>query len=176
MWELATNPSRSDQGRRHSSSASSSSQSTEDNSNSSRGRRSRPSVASISAQLPTVREQKVQRALSWKAEGKPPGGPRLDSDETVISSKKVLTDFRKVASRDPDRDSRRRDQLNRYRAENSGQREVYNRLKSWAEGHLKRSNSLIPSWALMSSRIEPLPKQEELLALARHYYPPRVSD
>lgn len=173
MWELTTN---SDREGRHSSSASSSSKSADEkSSNGSQGRRARPSVASISSQLATVREQKEQRALSWGIENKMPGTSRLDSDETVISSKKVLTDFRKVAARDPQREKKRQEQLDRYRAENAGQRDVYERLRDWADSHIKRSKSILPSWAILGTGLKPLPKTEELLLLAQHHYPPRVS-
>lgn len=178
MWELTTNVSRSDRDRRHSSSASSSSQSTEDRqgSQSSNGRRTRPSVSSISSQLPTVREQKERRALSWKTEDHLTATPRLASDETVVSSKKVLTDFRKVASRDPEGERRRLEKLERYRAENQDQRHVYNRLKDWADSHVEGTKTIIPSWLFRRGRTPRLPKTEELLTLARHYYPPRVSN
>lgn len=176
IWELTTNPSRSDRERRHSSSASSCSMSTDSkSSNGSQGRRARPSVASISSQLATVRELKEQRALSWEIENKMPSASRLDSDEIVISSKKVLTDFRKVAARDPEREIKRQEQLDRYRAENAGQREVYERLRDWADSHIKRSSSILPPWAILGTGLKPLPKTEELLLLARHHYPPRVS-
>lgn len=176
IWELTTNPSRSDRERKHSSSASSSSKSADEKgSNGSQGRRARPSVTSISSQLATVREQKEQRALSWENEKKIPGASRLDSDETVISSKKVLTDFRKVAVRDLERDKKRQGKLDRYRAENAGQRDVYERLRDWADSHVKRSKSILPSWAILGTGLKPLPKTEELLLLARHHYPPRVS-
>lgn len=175
-WELTTNPSRSDRERNYSSSASSSSKSSDEkNSNGSQGRRARPSVASISSQLATVREQKEQRALSWENENKMPGTSRLDSDETILSSKKVLTDFRRVAVRDLERDKKRQEKLGHYRAENAGQRDVYERLRDWADSHIKRSKSVLPSWAILGTGLKPLPKTEELLLLARHHYPPRVS-
>ncbi len=86
---LSESPSRND--KRHLSSASISTLSTADNSDQStslgRGRRSRPSVASASSQLPTVREKKEQRALSLKA---PSSLTNVNSEETVVSSKKVL--------------------------------------------------------------------------------------
>lgn len=176
MWELTTNPSRSDRERRHSSYASSSSKSADEkSSNGSQGRRARPSVAAISSQLATVREQKGQRALSWEIENKMLGTSRLDSDEIVISSQKVLTDFRKVAARDPQREKKRQEQLDRYRAENAGQRDVYERLRDWADSHIKRSKSILPSWVILGTGLKPLPKTEELLLLAQHHYPPRVS-
>ena len=176
MWELSTNVSSSDRDRRHSSSASSSSQSAEDRqANGSNGRRTRPSVSSASSQLPTVREQKERRALSWGIENNSEPFSRLASDETVVSSKNVLTDFRKVASRDPEAERVRNEKLERYRAENKDQRDVYLRLKDWADSGLKRSKSIIPNWLFQSRKRTPLPKTDELLALARHYYPPRVS-
>lgn len=175
MWELTTNVSRSDRDRRHSSSASSSSQSTEDRQGSqiSNGRRTRPSVGSISSQLPTVREQKERRALSWEVENRQTATPRLGSDETVVSSKKVLTEFRKVASRDPEGEKRRLEKLERYRAENQDQRDVYNRLKDWADSQVETTKGIIPRWLYSRGKKTSLPKTEELLTLARHYYPPR---
>lgn len=173
IWELTTNPSRLE---RHSSSASSSSKSTDEkSSNGYQGRRARPSVASISSQLATVREQKEQRTLSWENENKMPGASRLDSEETIISSKKVLTDFRRVAVRDLERDKRRQEKLDRYRAENAGQRDVYGRLRDWADSHIKHSKGILPSWSILGTGLKPLPKTQELLLLARHHYPPRVS-
>lgn len=178
VWELTTNVSRSDRDRRHSSSASSSSQSTKDRqgSQTSNGRRTRPSVGSISSQLPTVREQKERRALSWKTEDQLTVTPRLASEETVVSSKKVLTDFRKVASRDPEGERKRFEKLERYRAENQDQRDVYNQLKDWAGSHVESTKTFIPPWLFRRGKKPRLPKTEALLALARHYYPPRVSD
>lgn len=74
--------------RRHPSSASISTLSTADGSDQpgGRGRRSRPSVASASSLLPTVREKKEQRALSVNT---PPSLTHVTSQETVVSSKKV---------------------------------------------------------------------------------------
>lgn len=176
IWEPTANPSGSDQGRKHPSSASSSSKSADEKgSNDSQGRRARPSVTSISSQLATVREQKEQRALSWENENQILGALRLDSDETVISSKKVLINFRKVAVRDLERDKKRQEKLDRYRAENAVQRDVYERLRDWVDSHVKRSKSILPSWAILGTSLKPLPTTEELLLLARHHYPPRVS-
>lgn len=133
-------------------------------------------MSSASSQLAPVREQKERRALSWETQNKPDSAPRLASDETVVSSKSVLTEFRKVASRDPEAERIRRERLERYRAENTDQRDVYLRLKAWADSGLKRSKSIIPSWAFQSRLRASLPTTDELLALARHYYPPRVSN
>ena len=85
--------------RRHSSSASASTLTASDSTDSSGsrgGRRARPSVASASSQLPTVREKKEHRSVSFD---QPPPLSHLNSDdtisgagagETVISSKKVI--------------------------------------------------------------------------------------
>ena len=91
VWEPVRSDAPSSLGdRRHSSSASSSTLSVGDSTDSSytRGRRARPSVASASSQLPTVREQKEQRALPLD---KPPLLTRTSSQEAVVSSKKVAT-------------------------------------------------------------------------------------
>lgn len=175
MWELSTHVSRSD--RRHSSSASTSSQSTEDRqasptTNPSRGRRTRPSVSSISSQLPTVREQKAMRNLSWEIDPKTPEPSQLLSEESMVSSKKVLTDFRRVVSRDPEVEKKRQDKLERYRAECKDHHDAYFRLRDWADCIARREKSWMAS--LGFQRKAPLPETRELLAIARHYYPPRV--
>lgn len=179
MGELTTRVLPSDGDRRRSSSVSSSSQSTEDrqgSQSSNNGRRTRPSVSSISSQLPTVREQKERRALSLQVDNPPTASSRMSSDETVVSSKKVLTDFRKVASRDPEGEKRRREKLERYTAKNQDQRDVYNRIKNWANSHVESTKGIIPPWLLTRGKKTSLPKTKELLALARHHYPPRVSN
>jgi hypothetical protein len=175
MWELSTNTSRSE---RHSSLASSSSRSADDrqgspNPDGTKSRRMRPSVSSASSQLPTVREQKEFRVVSWEKESReavPP--PQLKSEESVVSSKDVLKDFRKVAARDPERERRRQEKMQKYRVENQGQHAVYSRLKQRVDFDIRRMKSWLP-W-LTWERRPPLPGTDELLALARHYYPPRV--
>ena len=74
--------------RRHSSSVSTYTNSTNDSNESSgsRGRRPRPSVASSSSQLPTVREKNLERVMN---DDKTPSLALVDSEETVVSSQKV---------------------------------------------------------------------------------------
>ena len=176
VWELSTSISRSD--RRHSSSASTSSKSAEDKSissqpDASKSRRMRPSVSSASSQLATVREQQEFRTLSWDKLSKTSDAlTPLKSEETVVSSKDVLRDFRKVVARDPVRERKRLEKLETYRAANKGQHNVYGRLKKRADYDMKRVKTWLP-W-LTLGRQPPLPTTDELLALARHYYPPRV--
>lgn len=176
MWELSTNISPSD--RRHSSSASTSSKSAEDrqspsNPDAAKPRRMRPSVSSASSQLATVREQKEFRTLSWgtKSGSLDPLEP-LRTEETVVSSKDVLKDFRKVAARDPERDKSKLEKLEKYRVENQDHHEVYSRLKKRADYDIRRMKTWVPLLTL--GRQPPLPSLDELRALARHYYPPRV--
>ena len=181
MWELtedirrASSPSERHDGRRHSSSASSSSQSTGNGGEArgSAGRRSRPSVSSATAALATVREQREHRTLSWKTAEDRPSDHRLDSEETVLSSKNVLTNFEKVASRDPETERRRREQVARYGAENRSQQDVYRRLKRWADKKSRPAKDVL--LGLLSEKYQqpPLPEHEELVKLAKHYYPPR---
>lgn len=176
MWELSTNITRSD--RRHSSSASTSSKSAEDrqspiNPDVSKSRRMRPSVSSASSQLATVREQKEFRTLSWgKNSQDPDARAGFKIEETVVSSKDVLKDFRKVAARDPEREKKRLEKLEGYRAENQGHHDVYSRVKKRADYDIQRMKTWVPLLTL--GRQPPLPSTDELLALARYYYPPRV--
>ncbi|CAF9933208.1 hypothetical protein IMSHALPRED_009091 [Imshaugia aleurites] len=156
--------------RRHSSSASTYTQSTNDSNNSagSRGRRPRPSVVSVSSQLPTLQEKNLHKTKSGDHRS---DLSHLSSGETVVSSQKVLTSFNKVATRNVEKEEGRRRQLERFNIENEDQREVYERLKKWADSQYKGTKDWLLAWAT-SKRTSP-PHVEELKSLARHYYPPR---
>ncbi|KAL9006684.1 MAG: hypothetical protein Q9188_000558 [Gyalolechia gomerana] len=169
VWDLSSQstssgslPSKSDPSRRHSSSASSSSASANrDNSPGSNGRRTRPSVASIASSLPTVREMHDRRTSSQTTLTVPAPShiSSLSPDEPVVSSKKVLLNFEKVAARDPRMEEERIRKLSRCNTEYLRQRSVYDRLVDWADSTRKRP---------------PLPAKEELVKLAQHYYPARA--
>ncbi|KAL8823570.1 MAG: hypothetical protein Q9191_005733, partial [Dirinaria sp. TL-2023a] len=179
-WELSedirrsSSPYGSSDERRHSSSASSSSQSTGNSAEArgSAGRRSRPSVSSASAALATVQEQREHRSMSFDMPERP-ADPRLASEETVVSSQDVLTNFEKVASRKPEQERRRREQLARYGAQNQGHRHVYERLRRWADTRSMPLKDRIKGLLFDEHKQQPLPSYQELIALAKHYYPPR---
>ena len=82
-----------------------------------------------------------------------------------------MTSFSKVATRNAEKEEARRQQIDRFNVENNGQREVYNRLKKWADTKIGPAEYLL-SWAVPSYQRAP-PHIEELKSLARHYYPPR---
>ena len=181
FWELSEGVSRDESsngsGRRHSSLASSSSSSGDrdvsPNSIASRSRRTRPSVSSASSQLATVLEQRERRAMSMNTEPKREKLPRPATDETVVSSKKVLQNFEKVASRNLEREVKRRETLQKYEARNDGQHKVYERLKKAADDHERRMQH--PLWSVIGDDVhrKDMPSQTELELLARHHYPPR---
>ncbi|KAL8853448.1 MAG: hypothetical protein Q9221_001765 [Calogaya cf. arnoldii] len=171
----------SDRDRRHSSSASSSSISANrDNSPGSNGRRTRPSVTSIASTLPTVREMHDRRTLSQSSLTVPPlpqhpsVSSSLTSEETVVSSKKVLTNFQKVAGRDPEIEARRRRKLSRCNSEYLIQKAVYNRLMDWYDKSYSCLQNQVLGLFLKSRRRPDLPSKDELIQLARHYYPARA--
>ncbi|KAL9584463.1 MAG: hypothetical protein Q9212_002102 [Teloschistes hypoglaucus] len=184
LWELTSQNtksssagSNSDRDRRHSSSASASSSNiNRDNSPGSNGRRTRPSVASVASGLPTVREMHDRRTSS-QASLAVPSRPHVSSastEETLVSSKNVLTNFQKVAARDPGIEENRVRKLSRYNTEYLRQKSVYDRLIDWSDGpHRCLRNQLLSS-VLSSRRRPPLPPKEDLLGLARHYYPARA--
>ena len=99
--------------------------------------------------------------------------PRLASDETVVSSKMVLTNFEKVAARDSEWETIRQKHLQRYNTENYRQRSVYERLKRWADSEVRDIKYVLLSLVFDSYKREPLPQRAELVQLAQHYYPPR---
>ena len=85
----------------------------------------------------------------------------------------VLTSFNKVATRNVEKEEARRQQLDGLNLENENQREVYERLKKWADTQYKGTKEWLLAWAIPNFRQTPLPHVEELKSLARHYYPPR---
>ncbi|KAL8862290.1 MAG: hypothetical protein Q9178_001299 [Gyalolechia marmorata] len=187
-WELTSpstkagsDSSRSDRDRRHSSSASSSSVSTNrDNSPGSNGRRTRPSVTSIVSSLPTVREMHDRRTSSQSSLTVPPlphhfsVTSSLTSEETVVSSKKVLTNFQKVAGRDPEIEARRLRKLSRLNTEYRFQKGIYNRLMDYYNASYSCLQNRLLGLFLKSRRRPQLPSKDELIGLARHYYPARA--
>ncbi|KAI4186950.1 MAG: hypothetical protein L6R41_003145 [Letrouitia leprolyta] len=184
VWDLASQssnssslPSKSNGGRRHSSSASSSSASgNRDNSPGSNGRRTRPSVTSMASSLPAVREMHDRRTSSQTTLTVPgkSHNSSLSSEETVVSSKKVLTEFQKVAARDPRIEEARIHKLSRCNTECLRQRGVYDRLMKWADSSYGSLSNQILSPFMKSCRRPPLPPKEELVRLAQHYYPARA--
>ena len=76
-----------------------------------------------------------------------------------------------MATRNVEKEEGRRRQLERFNIENEDQREVYERLKKWADSQYKGTKDWLLAWAT-SKRTSP-PHVEELKSLARHYYPPR---
>ena len=84
-----------------------------------------------------------------------------------------MTNFSKVATRNVEKEEARRQKLNRYDEENNGQREVYKRLKRWADSKERGIKERLLSLLLPVYRQHPLPHVEELKSLARHYYTPR---
>lgn len=78
-----------------------------------------------------------------------------------------------MATRNVEKDEARRQQLDRFNVENDYQREVYERLKNWADTQNKGTKEWLLGWATPKYRQTPLPHVEELKSLARHYYPPR---
>ncbi|KAL8739425.1 MAG: hypothetical protein Q9190_007774 [Brigantiaea leucoxantha] len=178
VWELVSESTKagsvsSGSDRRHSSSASTSS-TLIDASPRANGRRTRPSVTSIASSLPTVQELKDRRTSSWSNYSGPPSSNHKPSDEKVVSSKKVLTNFEKVAARDPEIERRRLQRLSRYNTEYNRQRGVYERLIEWADSDHYRIGNQILGLLSKRHRRPPLPPAKELIDLARHYYPSRA--
>ena len=96
------------------------------------------------------------------------------TDETVVSSKKVLTNFEKVAARDPEIEARRIRKLSRCNTEYNRQRAVFDRLIDWHDSKFYTLQSRILGLFSKQHRRPPRPPQGELIDLARHYYPGRA--
>ncbi|KAI4248411.1 MAG: hypothetical protein L6R40_000970 [Gallowayella cf. fulva] len=189
VWELSSQSNnsgsvsaKSDRDRRHSSSASSSSISANRDHSpaSSNGRRTRPSVTSVASSLPTVREMHNRRTSSQASLTVPPLPHNasltssVDSEETVVSSKKVLTNFQKVAGRDPEIEARRLRKISRCNTEALIQKSVYKRLVDWYDTSYSCLQNQFLGLFLRSRRRPDLPSTDELVGLARHYYPARA--
>lgn len=176
LSKVGSDTSKSSGDRRHSSSASSSSGSgTRDNSPGSNGRRTRPSVTSIAASLPTVREMHDHRTSSQSTLTVPTlHHSSVSSEETVVSTKKALTNFQKVAARDPRVEENRIRKLSRCNTEYRQQKNVHDRLVDWADSSYNRLGNQILGLFTDSRRRPPLPPKSDLLGLANHYYPARA--
>ncbi|KAL8962656.1 MAG: hypothetical protein Q9193_000974 [Seirophora villosa] len=169
--------SKCDEDRRHSSSASGSSTSgNRERSPEANGRRMRPSVVSVASSLPTVHEMRDRRTSSQTSLANPPlpHNPSTCSEETVVSSKKVLTNFQKVAARDPEVEENRIRKLSRCNTEYDTQKTVYNRLVDWADSSHTRLGNQILGFFMEGRRRPTLPSKDDLLGLAQHYYPARA--
>ncbi|KAL8655517.1 MAG: hypothetical protein Q9210_000823 [Variospora velana] len=167
----------SEEGRRHSSSASGSSTSgNRERSAEVNGRRMRPSVVSVASSLPTVREMHDRRTSSQTSLATPPPPHKfsVSSEETVISSKKVLTNFQKVAARDTEVEENRIRKLSRCNTEYNIRKTVYNRLVDWADSSHTRLRNQLLGFFMESHRWPTLPSKDDLLGLAQHYYPARA--
>ncbi|KAL8990174.1 MAG: hypothetical protein Q9177_001108 [Variospora cf. flavescens] len=163
--------------RRHSSSASGSSiSSNHERSPEANGRRMRPSVVSVASSLPTVREMHNRRTSSQASLATPrtPHNFSVSSEETVVSSKKVLTNFQKVAARDTEVEENRIRKLSRCNTEYNMQKSVYNRLLDWADSSHTRLGNRLLGFFMESHRRPTLPSKDDLLGLAQHYYPARA--
>ncbi|KAL8969187.1 MAG: hypothetical protein Q9183_002111 [Haloplaca sp. 2 TL-2023] len=176
LFNTASSSSNADRDRRHSSSASASTIS--DNRDHSPGstRRTRPSVVSIAASLPTVREMHDRRTSSQVVQTVPATlhNSSMSSDETVVSSKNVLTNFQKVAARDPLIEEERIRKISRSNIQHLRQKGVYDRLVDWSDGPYRCLKNQLLSPFKESCRRPPLPPKDDLVGLARHYYPARA--
>ncbi|KAL8866196.1 MAG: hypothetical protein Q9174_006444, partial [Haloplaca sp. 1 TL-2023] len=176
LTNTASLSSNADRDRRHSSSASASTISDNRDHSPASARRTRPSVVSIAASLPTVREMHDRRTSSQTAQTLPPTlhNSSMSSDETVVSSKNVLTNFQKVAARDPLIEQERVRKLSRSNTQNLRHKGVYDRLIDWSDGPYRCLKNQLLSPFMESRRRPPLPPKDDLVSLARHYYPARA--
>ena len=78
-----------------------------------------------------------------------------------------------MATRSAEKEEARRQQLDRFTTEHENQREVYERLKLWADTQNWGTKEWLLASVIPKKRQPLLPHVEELKSLARHYYPPR---
>jgi hypothetical protein len=88
----------------------------------------------------------------------------------------VLRDFGKVVlrSRDPEIEEIKRRKLELYKQRIQQQRPTLNRLIKWADADVQTAKDWV-LFALRFFRRPPLPKDYELISLARHFFPPRMA-
>ena len=181
MWELPEEASRrgsspgvSDD-RRLSATESSASQSVDSTGapKGSESRRMRPSVSSASSKLTTVKELHEQR----RAQSLPVQRTNVKEvpalEEAVMSSQKVLTNFEKVAFRNPRKESEHTIRVRECEDENRGHRQVYVQLKKWADLNSRSLGEYAKSVFHKELRRPHLPDMDSLVNLAKHHYPPR---
>ena len=79
-----------------------------------------------------------------------------------------------MVSRNVEKEEARQKQVDRYDDENKVQREIHKRLVKWANTENKTWTERLLSFFIPRFKQAPLPDNEELKSLARHYYPPRA--
>ncbi|KAH0538158.1 hypothetical protein FGG08_005216 [Glutinoglossum americanum] len=97
------------------------------------------------------------------------------SSTDVPATMDALQEFGDVISRtrDPEMEARFREKLERYLAENERQRPALLSVMEWADAGIRTAGDFA-SFILKGFRFPRLPTDQELVALARHYYPPRM--
>ena len=133
----------------------------------------RPSVSSASSKLTTVKELHEQR----RAQTLPPQSVDVKEkamvEEAVMSSQKVLTNFEKVAFRNPRKESEHAIRVRECEDTNRNQRQVYAQLKKWADLDSRSMGEYAKSIFHQELRRPHLPDMDNLVSLAKHHYPPR---
>jgi hypothetical protein len=107
--------------------------------------------------------------ISLALEGKVP------SNEAPLATTDTLRDFGKILSRsrDPELEEAKRRKLEQYKQRTQRQRPTLLKLIRWADADVQTGKDWI-LYALRFFRRPPLPKDQELISLARHFYPPRM--
>ena len=181
MWELSetttrrgSSPSASD-GRRPSGTESTTSQSA-DGTGALKGgesRRMRPSVSSASSKLATVSEMNEQRRAQTMPIIRPEAKATLTSEESVLSSQKVLTNFEKVAFQNPQKEHEHSKRVKKEQDKMWYQQRVYAQLKKWADLDSRSVGERLQAFYKEDFRRPSLPSMDDLVDLVKQQYPPR---
>ena len=130
-------------------------------------RKTRALVSSAPSQVALLKEQRTRSSGIDSAEKVP-----IVSVDPPVPTTKVLEHFEKVVSRGTNRE-RKNDTLDYYKITNQRQRQTLDRLKQWADAAIRPSIDWVLSFALKCYRRPLRPDDEELITLARHFYPLR---
>ncbi|KAH0565257.1 hypothetical protein GP486_001354 [Trichoglossum hirsutum] len=100
---------------------------------------------------------------------------KVPSNEAPLATTDTLQDFGRILSRarDPEAEERKRRKLDQYKRGIQCQRLTLLRLIKWADADIKTTKDWI-IYALRFFRRPPLPRDQELISLARHFFPPRM--
>ncbi|MCJ1275983.1 hypothetical protein MMC21_003788 [Puttea exsequens] len=97
----------------------------------------------------------------------------MNAPDTAVPTPRTLRNFAKIAVQYHEKERQRECRLAGHLEACNKHKEVFNRLQKW--DHFRSSSRSAKLWQCIATRWQPpqIPNDEELLELAKHYFPPR---
>ena len=107
------------------------------------------------------------------SQSEPDFSARMNAPDTAVPTPRTLRNFAKIAVQYHEKERQRECRLAGHLEACNKHKEVFNRLQKW--DHFRSSSRSAKLWQCIATRWQPpqIPNDEELLELAKHYFPPR---